>query len=77
MCVCSCGFCILSCPDQLSRGIVLARMYSLCFYFLTILCLPPSGVAEDGLPGPGGQAGDGLCPADHGGGGGWAVAGTG
>lgn len=33
-----------------------------------------AGPSEDGLPGPGGAAGDGLCAADHSGGAGWPVA---
>lgn len=36
-----------------------------------------AGSSEDGLPGSGGQTGHGLCPSDHGGGGGGTVEGAG
>lgn len=65
--------------SQSFHGIALIRMYSVFIFYpdQSVSLSSFSGVAEDGLPGPGGQAGDGLCPADHGGGGGWAVEGTG
>ena len=43
----------------------------------TCVSCPPSGAAEDGLPGSGCQAGAGFRPVDHGGGGGVAVEGAG
>lgn len=38
---------------------------------------PRPGAVEDGLPGSGGQTGAGLCPVDHGGGGGVPLEGAG